>query len=429
MPIQNLTDITALLISHERKFDGSFALVPSENQLSPLARLAYESDAYARYFFNENEVFGRWNFEGGSIAGLIQTDLLVPALCRIGGAKHANVHGISGLTAMLIAMTALTEEAGATVLSVPVEFGGHPDTGYVGRKLGCRMETIPFIAFDQPDFSALFELCSELRPKLVYVDHATHLFPLDLRALIATIKGASPETLVHVDSSHVNGLIWGGVQANPLECGADTYGGSTHKTFPGPHKAVLFTNDDDLNLKIILAGVNTISHHHTASMVSLAFVVHEWLTCGGQDYAEQVIRNARAFARALEERDLWVTGRHGRHTENHQVWMAPPPACNAYELATNLFRAGLVVNPFHPLPGHVEAGIRFGLAEPTKLGMKEDHMFALADLVAAVATGMEVPEAVAQRTKELRSGFGCAYCVPTAEVEKLRSELFVRIRG
>jgi len=423
MPIESLTDITGFLNAHDTHLNASFALVPSENQLSPLARIAYQSDAYARYFFNEKEVFGRWSFEGGSIAGKIQTELLVPGLCKIGGAKHVNLHGISGLTAMIVALTALSEESGVTVLSVPVEFGGHPDTGYVGAKLGCHMKPIPFSAFDQPDIDALHQECKRSRPKLIYIDHATHLFPLDLSKVISAIKDASPETTVHVDTSHVNGLIWGGVLDNPLDCGADSYGGSTHKTFPGPHKAVLFTNDDDLNMKIILTAVNMISHHHTASVISLAFAVHEWITCGGEDYARQIVLNAKAFAKALEERGLDIAQRDGQHTENHQVWMSAPGAWNAYDLASTMFRAGLVVNPFNPLPGFTEAAIRFGVAEPTKLGLKEANMSALADLVAAVSLEGEDPGKVADRTRDLRSRFECAYCVPAAEVKSLRDKM------
>src|SRR5688500_10965333 len=90
-------DLFELLAEHERKFNASFALIPSEDLLSPLARAASLSDAFSRYFFGEHEVFGRWSFQGGSIVGRVQQEIVAPILRRSGQAQHVTLHASSGL--------------------------------------------------------------------------------------------------------------------------------------------------------------------------------------------------------------------------------------------------------------------------------------------------------------------------------------------
>jgi glycine hydroxymethyltransferase len=404
------------LSQHERKFNRSFSLIPSENRLSPLARAAFLSDAFSRYFFDEHETFGRWSFEGGSIAGRIQQEIVVPLLAEFGRARFVNLHPVSGLTGMTLGLAAFGGPPGSAVLSVPVACGGHPDTGYVARKLGYEVHELPFEGWERLDLELLGEHVERLEPTLIYVDHATALLPLDLEAMIATVRHAAHRHVhVHVDTSHVNGLVWAGQLPNPLVCGADSYGGSTHKTFPGPHKAVLFTNDPDVAERLTLTAVNMISHHHLSSVIALGITLLEFRDCGGAAYAAQIIRNAHAFAHALAQRDVAVQGPPGTYTKTHQVWAATPTPSDAHGLASRLFRAGLVVNPYDPLPSLGGLGIRMGVNEPTRLGLREPDMDVLAEAYAAITLGGMAPEVVAPTVAELRAGFETAYCYPEPE--------------
>ena len=69
------------------------------------------------------------------------------------------------------------------------------------------------------------------------------MFPIDPQPIRNLIDKLSPETILHYDSSHINGLIFGKALFNPLTRGAHCYGGSTHKTLPGPHKGFLAMNE------------------------------------------------------------------------------------------------------------------------------------------------------------------------------------------
>jgi glycine hydroxymethyltransferase len=404
-----LNHLIGLLVEHEEKLNRSFSLIPSENALSPLARAAFFSDAFSRYFFNEREVFGRWSFQGGSIAGRIQTEVVVPLLRRLGRAEFVNVHPVSGLTGMTLALAAFGGEPGSTVLSVPVDRGGHPDTGYVAAKLGYRVHPLPFPHWRSVDLEALSALVERTNATLVYVDHATALVPLDLPGLIGAVRAAGRGTHVHVDTSHVNGLVWGGVLPNPLDCGADSYGGSTHKTFPGPHKAVLFTNSPELDERLTLTAVNMISHHHLASVIALGIALLEFEDCGGRTYAAQVVANARAFARSLSEAGVPVEGEPPHLTSTHQVW-ATGRGADPYATAATLFEAGLVVNPYNPLPSTGAAGIRMGVNEATRLGLREEGMTVLARVYERAAHDPGAASLLAEEVGELRRSVEPEYC-------------------
>jgi glycine/serine hydroxymethyltransferase len=412
------------LVEHERKFKSSFSLIPSENMLSPAARLAYLSDGFSRYFFDENEVFGRWSFQGGSIVGKIQKEILFPLFKEVAKAEYIDVHPVSGLTGMTLALAAFGGEPGNHVFSVPVSAGGHPDTQYVAQKLGYVVHDLPVSDWTTLDLEGLAAMVEREKPSLVYFDQATALFPFDIAAMIRTVRAASSAHVhIHIDSSHVNGLIWGGHLPNPLECGADSYGGSTHKTFPGPHKAVLFTNDADIFERLTLTAVNMISHHHMSDVVALAITLLEFIECGGRDYVAQTVKNARAFAAQLQQRDFDVQGRKQGFTNNHQVWVDTSNYSPPYVAAPLLFDGGFIVNPYNPLPSLGGPGIRMGLNEATRLGLKESDMEVFADLFKQLLIDKRDVQEVAQAVAEMRSTCKPAYCYDEAAFREKFTQL------
>jgi glycine/serine hydroxymethyltransferase len=231
---------------------------------------------------------------------------------------------------------------------------------------------------------------------------------------------------IHVDTSHVNGLVWGGQLPHPLSCGADSYGGSTHKTFPGPHKAVLFTDDDEIAERLTMASVNIISHHHLGDVIALAIAVLEFEECDGAGYAGQVIANSRAMAAALHARGLVVQGDPDQgFTRNHQVWLDVGAEQQVYDLGSTLFRAGLIVNPHTPIPSLGRTGLRLGLNEPTRLGVDAAGIDALADVLADVVAGRLDPAEGAARTAEVRRACTPRYCYGPEVLERGLASMLV----
>lgn len=359
---------------------GSINLVPSENVLSPLARLPFVLDTYSRYFFDHLTKFGAWSFFGGLGAGSIEQEVLKPLLAELAGAPYLNVEPLSGLSCMTVAMGGLTRP-GETVVTVPVECGGHISTGGVARRLALQPLTIPMSGTFDVDIEKLGTLLAHEHPALVYIDQSSQLFPIDPLPIRRLIDAHSPGTLLHFDSSHINGLILGGAIANPLDRGADTFGGSTHKTLPGPHKGFLATRRQDVAERLNEMSGIFVSHHQPAAVVSLAITLLEMHHCGGREYARRILANAQVLGRTLYARGVRVAAADRGFTACHQVWVDPGEDDDAVELSTRLVEAGLVVNRVD-VPGISGPALRLSVAEMTRLGAEEPDTEVLANLLA-----------------------------------------------
>jgi glycine hydroxymethyltransferase len=340
-------------------------LVPSEARLSPLAAGALRSDFYHRYFFNDQLDPTFWQFRGGQPACQFETDVALPSLRRLGTARHVNLRPISGMSAMLVVMAGLGGPPGHTVVSLSQETGGHYATASVARRLGFASVTVA-IHRGVVDQAVLHDALSRHQPSLVYLDLQNSRHVLDIAAVAAAIAETSPRTLLHADCSHTLGLVLGRALPNPLDLGADTFGGSTHKTFPGPHKGVLMTRRDDLAERLREAQFTLLSSHHFAETIALGLAAVEFEHFG-TDYARRVIANAQQFEAALAAAGFDVAT-DGTATQTHQVWVRIGDAEQTDVLARTLYQAGIRVNIQVDLPGLPGPVLRLGVNEFTFTG-------------------------------------------------------------
>ncbi|MEE1931457.1 hypothetical protein V1J52_25385 [Streptomyces sp. TRM 70351] len=395
--------------SHEARARRSLNFTPSENMLSPLARVPLVTDSYSRYFFNHQELFGEWMFFGGLEAGLIEPEILRPLLQEMTGARYVDVRPISGLNCMTIAMAGLCP-SGGTMFTVPESGGGHMSTTYVAARLGITTVPLPMRDTHGLDLEALERDLARHRPDLIYLDQSTQLFPIDPRPVRALIDATSPETVLHVDSSHTNGLILTGAMTNPLTAGAHTFGGSTHKTLPGPHKGFLATNDERLRDRIDAIAYHYVSHHHLGAVISLAITLLELRDCGGEVYGASILENARRFAEHLSAQGIPVAAPDQGFTRCHQVWAQTVDGVDAGSVAQRMHDSGILVNRLGGLPGLEGPAFRLSLAEMTRLGATGDDMKELASLFASFLSGDPVPDHH-DRVQDLRKRLlGPAYC-------------------
>lgn len=383
------------LLRHEEKAARSINLTASENVLSPLARVPFVLDAYTRYFLDDRRLFGSWFFYGGKELGSLQQVALEPVLRHLARAPYVNVRPISGISGMIVAMSGLTGPADV-VLSLPVEAGGHASTSVVATGLGVRAGQIPMASPHDVDLDALEKRLKTEQVHGLYIDQSNVLFPIDPQPLRDRIERCSPSTWLHYDSSHANGLILGGAYPNPLDRGASSFGGSTHKTLPGPHKAFLATREGRVADAFTAASDHFVSHHHLAEVISLAITLLELRDCGGDVYARRVIENAQAFAAAVAGRGVFVAGEERGFTGSHQVWVRPDPEADTDEMANRMVSCGLIVNRFGQMPGIPSPAFRISLSEVTKLGATREHAEALASAFCdIIAGGSRVPAAAA----------------------------------
>ncbi|MFI9788627.1 hypothetical protein ACIHEI_34725 [Kitasatospora sp. NPDC051984] len=373
-------------------------LVPSENRLSLAARLPHLMDAAVRYAFPGPED-GDENWAWPGRTDLVAVERTAAALLGAQlGAEFLNLKPVSGVSALTVALSALAG-SGASVFNLAERDGGHGSTRFIGTRLGLRMKDLPVDpATCTLDLDALARaLGAGPRPELVYLDAFMCLFPFDLPGLREVV---GRQAVIHYDASHTLGLIASGAWQNPLTEGADTLGGSTHKTYPGPHKGVLATNDQGLAARLDEHASHFVSHHHPAGVVALAVAAAE-MDARGHQYAHATVSHARRLGTALAGRGFTVCGEKAGFTASHQLWIDIAPMMDAEQASRRLFEAGIVVNAI-PLP-HItaDAGLRLGLQEVTWAGMREDGIDELAEVFTAVLRDGQDPADVAPRTRAL----------------------------
>lgn len=397
----SIQHVLGMLAGGERRARRSFSFTPPENVLSPLARTPFVMDLQGRYFFDHMTKFGSWSFYGALEAGTVEQDVLLPMLREATGAEFVDVRPLSGLHCMTVAMAALCRQ-GDTVLTVPVEAGGHICTTPLATRLGMNVVPLPMLDSYGVDLEATAAILSERLPAAIYIDQSTQLFPIDPLPLREVVDACSPRTLIHYDASHLNGLILTGAMFNPLARGAHSLGGSTHKTLPGPHKGYLATSDPRLVSGFDETASTFVSHHHPADVVSLAITLIELRECGGAEYGRRVKDNARLFARELHGRGVAVAAADRGFTDCHQVWLSAAPAADAAEVAERFFASGIVVNKLDGLPGLSGDAFRFSLAEFTRLGAGDAEVEELVEAIVATIEGSAAPGRIAERMRGLR---------------------------
>lgn len=376
----DVSRLLSLIFEHEKKARDSFNLTPSENILSPLARLPFLLDSHTRYFLDDLRLFNTWCFPNGEKIGQIEQEILIPLLKEMTSANYVNVRSISGMNCMLIALAAMTKP-GDTIFSIPTKNGGHASTRMVSSYLNLNAIDIPFLDDFDIDYEKLAVMLKKFNPSLIYIDQATFLFPIDPNEIRILIDRISPTTKIHYDSSHINGLILGHAFVNPLKRGAHCFGGSTHKTFPGPHKGFLVTNDEEIAKSIQTASEHLVSHHHSASIISLAISLLEFKYCHGSEYARRVINNTQKFANLLSESEFFVARKGESFTKCHQLWCYPKDKMKINTYHEMLRHQGIIINKLNGFPGINHPAYRISLSEFTRLGAREYEVEVLANIM------------------------------------------------
>jgi glycine hydroxymethyltransferase len=429
MNLDRIREVLDVLDRHERQARRVINMVPAENSTSGLAKLPLLLDVYHRYFFNVAEAADDWSFRGSQDAAWLETGLALKLLREMTGASHVNLRPLSGLSGMAMVLSALGGKTGSTVLTVSPRQGGHYATGGLAARLGLRTCHITGPDAHTIDYEAIDQTLREHRPTLVYVDQSNCLFPLDVKRLVEAVRRTAPATLIHIDCSHWLGLVFGGQFPNPLTLGADSFGGSTHKSFPGPQKAIVATNRQDLWDRIYQAQYEMISSHHFAAVVSLGIALLEFKECGGAEYAANVMYNAQELGRQLFARDLDVVAPERGFTAGHQLWIrAVPCGVDATTASNRLYQAGIRVNAFPELPGIPEPCLRIGVNEATYHGLRPEDMTELADVFAAAVLARAPAATLARRVAALRGRYYQPYCFPLRD-ERMSAILRRLVQG
>lgn len=430
-------------------------LIPSEQTASPLVRLLSISDPSGRYAehrkveaLNGEEIF---YYQGTGFIGEVERELN-ERLKRFLGCSEVETRPISGQMANTAVFSGLLDYLNRgdrraeprrlhRVMNHHIGRGGHLSAQPMGALRNFvsidpvteRWAVVNFPArADNPyriDTAAAAELIVEHKPELIIPGKSLMLHTEPVRELAAAAAALKPRPLIMYDAAHVLGLLGPRFQ-EPLKEGADIITASAHKTFFGTQRGIIASNiseeTEDFPLwESIVRRVfpGSVSNHHPGTLLGLLMATYE-MEAYGEAYRKQVLANAKAFGRALKERGVEVEGDPAADfTETHQVVLRVGYG-RGVEMAERLERNNIIVN-YQALPDDegfsASSGIRTGVQEMTRYGMKEDDFRELAELMAGV---IRHDRDVIRRVTGFRERFTrMEYCLPEEEAKPLVSEL------
>ena len=381
-------------------------LIASENVMSPLAEAAYFTDMMHRYA--EGKPKKRY-YQGNIYTDEIEL-LVMDLMGKLLKVEYIEPRPISGTIANAVVFRNLANP-GDKALIAPVQAGAHVSHTKFGTlgALGIQQVELPFdLERWNIDADKGVKLIREVKPKFVTLGASVYLFPHPTKEISEAAHEVGAK-VVH-DVAHVLGLIAGGVWPNPIHEGADIATSSTHKTFPGPQGGLIFTNDKAM-YKAVSKTVFPwfVSNHHLHRLPAMAVTAVEMMEFG-KEYAEQVVKNARAFAEALSEEGFKVPTENLGFTESHAFVVDVRPQGGGAKVAKLLEDANIILNknllPWDP-PEAVKnpSGIRIGTQEMTRFGMKEDDFRELARLFKELLIEGKDPSEIRAKVVEMRKSF------------------------
>ena len=206
-------------------------------------------------------------------------------------------------------------------------------------------------------------------------------------------------------------MIAGGQFQDPLREGADSMTMSSHKTLWGPQGGIIVSLQKyaESIKKAVFPGIT--SSHHLHHVAGKAIALAESLEFG-KDYATQVIKNAKAIAEALANFGFDVLGEKRGYTASHQLAVDVSKFGDGGTIERDLENANIILNR-QLLPGDIKAGrhymhpsgIRIGVPEITRLGMKESEMKEVANFIKRVVIDKQDPLSIANDVTEFRKQF------------------------
>ncbi len=405
MPSDRYSKFIEALRQHHELYRQSIPLIASENLTSLAVRSMYLTDLGHRYA--EGKV-GKRFYQGCQYIDVIE-DLAIQLTKEIFNAEHANVQPISGVTANIAAFFALTSPADK-VVSLSVPCGGHISHDRFSAA-GIRGLEVLHYPFDMErlniDIDETRKLAEKERPKVLVLGSSLFLFPHPVKEIAEIAKEVDAKVIY--DGSHVLGLIAGEQFQDPVKEGADVVTASTHKTFFGPQRAVILCRKELAKAidNAVFPGV--VSNHHLNTLAGYVIACMEMLEFG-EAYAKQTVRNAKRLAEKLHELGFNVVGEQNGFTESHQVAVDVSEFGGGDPVAKMFERINIILNknllPWDDLTRTKNpSGIRIGVQEVTRLGMKEEEMEKLAEIMWDAVNSNKSEDRLKQEVAELKSEF------------------------
>ncbi len=301
---------------------------------------------------------------------------------------HVNVQPHSGAQANMAVFEALLDY-GDTVLSMDLSHGGHLSHGSPVNYSGKHYRVIHYGITEQGeiDYHEVLKLAMKHKPKLIICGASNYSKIIDFQKFrnITNIVRAESDCYLLADIAHIAGLIAGGVHPSPFGL-ADVVTTTTHKSLRGPRGGVIACKQE-LAKKIdsaVFPGIQGGPLEHIIAAKAVCF--GEALQPEFKEYAQQIVKNAKALCQTLMDRGFKIVG---GMTENHLFTLdLRDKKITGKDAANKLDEYGITVNkntvPNDPQSPFITSGLRIGVPAVTTRGFKEDDMMIVGRIIADI---------------------------------------------
>ncbi len=361
----------ATILAETRRQEEGLEMIASENYVSEAVLEAQGSVLTNKY---AEGYPGKRYYGGCEEVDKVET-LAIERVKALFGAEHANVQAHSGSQANMAVYLAVLQP-GDTLLGLELAHGGHLTHGHPLNFSG-KYFKIASYGVDQKteriDYDRVAALAFETKPKMIVTGASNYsrVWEWERLRAIADSVGA----LLFADIAHYAGLIAAGVYPSPVPV-ADFVTTTTHKTLRGPRGGVILCKEKyakDID-RAVFPGVQGGPLMHVIAAKAVAF--GEALKPAFKKYQQQVLKNARTLASALESKGFRIVS---GGTDCHLLSLdLRPKSITGKDAEIVLGKAGITVNkntiPFDPEKPFITSGVRLGTPALTTRGMKEKEM-------------------------------------------------------
>ena len=311
-------------------------------------------------------------------------NLAIEYVTKLFHANYANVQPHSGSSANMAVYRALLQP-GDKVMGLNLSHGGHLTHGNPVNFSGLDYK---FVAYnldpetEMLDYEEIRRIALLERPQMIVAGASAYSRFIDFKKFseIAHEVGA----YLFVDMAHIAGLVAAGLHQNPVDY-ADVVSSTTHKTLRGPRGGIILTNNEEIIKKInktIFPGIQGGPLMHVIAAKAECF--YEALQPEFKVYQEQVVKNAKALAKTLEEDGLKIIS---GGTDNHLmlVDVKSTIGITGREAEEVLDKIHITVNK-NTIPNETESpmktsGIRLGAPAMTTRGLKEKEFESIGHII------------------------------------------------
>ena len=384
-------EVGAAIQAEYGRQSGNLELIASENIVSEPVMMAMGTVLTNKYA----EGYPGKRYYGGCQHVDVVESIAIERAKKLFGCDYANVQPHSGAQANMAVFIAMLKP-GDTVMGMNLDQGGHLTHGSPVNFSGMYFNIVSYGVNSEGfiDYDEVEKLAMESRPKLIIAGASAYGRIIDFKRFreIADRAGA----YLMVDMAHIAGLVAAGLHPSPIPY-ADVVTTTTHKTLRGPRGGMILANKEAAEKfnfnKAIFPGTQGGPLEHV--IAGKAVCLGEALKPEFKAYQEQVVKNAKALAAALQKQGFQVlTG----GTDNHLMLVdLRNMDISGKELQNRCDEVYITLNknavPGDPRSPFVTSGVRIGTPAVTTRGLVESDMEKIAELIWLAATDFEAKAA------------------------------------